>query len=33
MTSDGEVTKEEIARLRQKLRELEQQVAGKPPTL
>jgi voltage-gated sodium channel len=33
MTSDGEVTKEEIARLRHKLRELEQQVAGKPPTL
>ena len=33
MTSDGEVTKEEIARLREKLRELEQQVAGKPPTL
>jgi len=33
MTSDGEVTKEEIARLREKLRELEQQVAGKPTTL
>jgi voltage-gated sodium channel len=33
MTSDGDVTKEEIARLRQKLRELEQQVAGKPTTL
>jgi len=32
MTSDGEVTKEEIARLREKLRELEQQVAGKPTT-
>jgi voltage-gated sodium channel len=33
MTSDGEVTKEEIARLREKLRELEQQVAGKSTTL
>ena len=33
ITSDGEVTKEEIERLREKLRELEQQVAGKPPTL
>lgn len=33
MTSDGEVTKEEIARLREKLQELEQQVAGKPTTL
>jgi voltage-gated sodium channel len=33
ITSDGEVTKEEIAHLREKLKELEQQVAGKPPSL
>lgn len=33
MTADGQVTKEEIAHLREKLKELEQQVAGKPPSL
>jgi voltage-gated sodium channel len=33
ITSDGTVTKEEIAHLREKLKELEQQVAGKPPIL
>jgi voltage-gated sodium channel len=33
ITSDGEVTKEEIAYLREKLKELEQQVAGKPSSL
>jgi voltage-gated sodium channel len=33
MTADGQVTKEEIAHLREKLKELEQQVAGKPTNL
>jgi voltage-gated sodium channel len=33
MTADGQVTKEEIAHLREKLKELEQQVSGKPTSL
>jgi voltage-gated sodium channel len=33
ITSDGTVTKEEIAHLREKIKELEQQVSGKPTSL